>query len=53
MAAQGGRHAAFTADILEKGQAREAIVTLEELRKAPRLWLINSVHGWREARLVV
>jgi para-aminobenzoate synthetase/4-amino-4-deoxychorismate lyase len=42
----------FRAEILARGEVREAVVALEELRSAPRFWLVNSVHGWRDARLI-
>ena len=42
----------FRAEILAKGEVTEAVVTLDTLRKARQIWLINSVHGWREARLM-
>ena len=37
------------AELLAAGAVREAAVTVEELLRAERLWLINSVHGWRPA----
>jgi branched-subunit amino acid aminotransferase/4-amino-4-deoxychorismate lyase len=39
------------ADLLARGDIAEARVTIAELQRAPRLWLINSVRGWREAVL--
>ncbi|HUH13355.1 MAG TPA: bifunctional anthranilate synthase component I family protein/class IV aminotransferase, partial [Longimicrobiales bacterium] len=41
----------FRAELLERGEAEEAVVTLEALRAAPRLWRINSVREWEEVRL--
>jgi para-aminobenzoate synthetase/4-amino-4-deoxychorismate lyase len=41
----------FRAELLASGEVRESVVTLDQLRRARRLWLINSVHEWREARL--
>jgi para-aminobenzoate synthetase/4-amino-4-deoxychorismate lyase len=41
----------FRAELLARGDIREAIVSIDELRAAPRFWLINSVQGWREAAL--
>ncbi|GAB6082934.1 aminodeoxychorismate synthase component I [Desulfuromonas carbonis] len=38
--------------LLERGEIRERVVTLAELRQAERLWLINGVRGWRPARLL-
>ena len=39
-------------ELLEQGVVAEAVVTVEELREAEGLWLINSVRGWRRAVLV-
>jgi para-aminobenzoate synthetase/4-amino-4-deoxychorismate lyase len=41
----------FRAELLESGAIQESIVTLDELRAAPGLWLINSVREWWPARL--
>jgi para-aminobenzoate synthetase/4-amino-4-deoxychorismate lyase len=40
------------ADLLERGEIRERVVRVEELSSASRIWLINSVQGWRPASLV-
>lgn len=40
------------AAMLDAGEVVEAVVTLTDLRRATRLWLINSVHGARPAELV-
>jgi len=37
---------------LAEGRAREGVVRLTELKPGVRLWLISSLRGWREARLV-
>ncbi|MFQ5421839.1 MAG: aminotransferase class IV, partial [Anaerolineae bacterium] len=37
------------AQLLADGQIGERIITLDEFRRAARLWLINSVRGWRRA----
>jgi para-aminobenzoate synthetase/4-amino-4-deoxychorismate lyase len=42
----------FRAYLLARGEIAEARVTLDELRRAPRIWTINSVRKWREARLI-
>jgi para-aminobenzoate synthetase/4-amino-4-deoxychorismate lyase len=42
----------FRAELLQRGQVRERTVTIADLRRAPALWLVNSVHGWRTADLV-
>ncbi|MFP4500617.1 MAG: aminodeoxychorismate synthase component I [Candidatus Hydrogenedentota bacterium] len=39
------------AHLLETSAIRERIITRDQLRRATRLWLINSVRGWVEARL--
>lgn len=39
------------AEMLADGTISERIVTLDAVRQSPRLWLINSVHGMREAEL--
>ena len=39
------------AEALARGEACERVVTLDQLRRATHIWLINSVHGWREAGL--
>jgi para-aminobenzoate synthetase/4-amino-4-deoxychorismate lyase len=41
----------FRAEVLARGEVSEAIVTVDQLKQARRIWLINSVHEWREARL--
>jgi len=42
----------FRAYLLVRGEIAEARVTLDELRRAPRIWTINSVRKWREAELI-
>ncbi len=42
----------FRAELLEAGAIQEAIVTLDELRAAREIWLINSIREWWAARLV-
>ena len=39
----------FRAELLARGEIQEGSVTIDELRAAPRFWLINSVREWREA----
>jgi len=41
----------FRAELLEAGTIRERVMTREEFAAASRLWLINSLRGWIEARL--
>ena len=38
--------------LLARRDIAQARVTLDELRRAPRLWTINSVRKWREAELI-
>lgn len=40
------------ARLLHEGRIREGVVRVDELRRCTRLWLINSVRGWRECVLV-
>ena len=42
----------FRAELLANQEVEEAVVTKAQLRTAPRLWVVNSVHGWRQAELV-
>jgi hypothetical protein len=42
----------FRAELLARAEIQEGVVTLDDLRSASRLWLINSVHEWREALLM-
>jgi len=37
---------------IAEGRAREAVVRLTDLRPGQRLWLVSSLRGVREARLV-
>lgn len=37
---------------LAEGRAREGVVRLTELRPGQRIWLLSSLRGWREARLI-
>ena len=39
------------AELLEKKAISEAKVSIEDLQRALRFWLINSVRGWRAASL--
>jgi para-aminobenzoate synthetase/4-amino-4-deoxychorismate lyase len=39
------------AELLANGEIFEARIPLDRLVMAPRLWLINSVRGWRPAEL--
>ena len=39
------------AELLATGEIVEAPVTIDQLRASPRLWLINSLRGWRSAKL--
>ena len=42
----------FRAGLLAEGKVRERMLTRADVRRAPRLWLVNSVREWVEARLV-
>jgi len=41
----------FRAELLARAEVQERVLTLDDLRSASRLWLINSVHEWREATI--
>lgn len=38
-------------ELLEVGAVREAVLTLDDLHAAERIWLINSVRGWKDCQL--
>jgi para-aminobenzoate synthetase/4-amino-4-deoxychorismate lyase len=42
----------FRAELLATGEVEEGVVTVEQLRRAPRLWLVNSVRGWMRGELI-
>jgi para-aminobenzoate synthetase/4-amino-4-deoxychorismate lyase len=42
----------FRAELLETGAVSEARVTVGQLRRAARFWLVNSVRGWCPAKLL-
>jgi len=39
-------------ELIAAGGVREAVLTLEDIEKADRFWLINSVRGWREGMIL-
>jgi para-aminobenzoate synthetase/4-amino-4-deoxychorismate lyase len=41
----------YRAELLERGDIIERTISLDRLRAAERLWLVNSVHEWRAAAL--
>jgi para-aminobenzoate synthetase/4-amino-4-deoxychorismate lyase len=41
----------FRAELLARGEIVERAVTVDDLRRADRIWLINSVQEWQDARL--
>ena len=41
----------FRAAVLDADMVRERVVTKDDLRRATRLWLINSLREWMRARL--
>jgi para-aminobenzoate synthetase/4-amino-4-deoxychorismate lyase len=41
----------FRAELLDRNEITERVVRVEELSLASRIWLINSVQGWRPASL--
>ena len=42
----------FRAAVLDSNMVRERVITKDDLRRATRLWLINSLREWVKARLV-
>lgn len=42
----------FRAHLLATNQIQERVIHKSELAKATKIWLINSVRGWREATLL-
>jgi len=42
----------YRAELLADGTIQEALVRVEDLFGARRLWLINSVQKWREAEVI-
>jgi len=43
----------FRQQLLEEGSIKERVITVEELKKAKEIYLINSVRKWMRAELVV
>ena len=43
----------FRAGLLAEGKVRERMLTPADVRRATRLWLVNSVREWVEVRLVL
>jgi para-aminobenzoate synthetase/4-amino-4-deoxychorismate lyase len=43
----------FRDELLAKGEIEEGVVTLDDLRRADSVWLINSVRKWRTVDLSV
>ncbi|HPR82740.1 MAG TPA: aminodeoxychorismate synthase component I [Pontiellaceae bacterium] len=41
----------FRNELLERGEIEEQVVSVEELRRADAIWLINSVRKWRKVSL--
>ena len=42
----------FRAWLLARGEISEQRMNLDDLRRASRIWAVNSVRRWREAKLV-
>ena len=42
----------FRADLLARGELRECVLTVEEVRRAEELYLINSLRRWVRLELV-
>jgi len=43
----------FRAELVEQGLIKERVITVEELKNAKEIYLINSVRKWMKAELVV
>lgn len=41
----------FRDELLERGEIEEGVVTLDDLKRASAVWLVNSVRKWRKAVL--
>jgi len=41
----------FRSQLLDDGVIEEAVITIDRIREATGLWLVNSVREWRPARL--
>jgi para-aminobenzoate synthetase/4-amino-4-deoxychorismate lyase len=41
----------FRGELLDAGEIRERVITLDDLSRATRLWLINSLREWVDVRL--
>jgi len=39
-------------ELIEVGAIREAVLTLDDIMNADTFWLINSVRGWREGKII-
>jgi len=42
----------YRARLLAERKLEEAVLTVADLESADAIWLINSVRGWKKARLV-
>jgi branched-subunit amino acid aminotransferase/4-amino-4-deoxychorismate lyase len=42
----------FRQHLLDRGEIEESVVTVDELRSAHRLYLVNSVRRWMNAELI-
>jgi para-aminobenzoate synthetase/4-amino-4-deoxychorismate lyase len=42
----------FRAELLAEGKVQERVLTPADVRRAPHLWLVNSVREWVEVRFV-
>ncbi len=40
------------AELLDRGEVREAVLRQEDLGRARRLWLVNSLRGWVPIRMI-
>ena len=42
----------FRQELLTRGRVEERVVRVDELARAPRIWLVNSLREWIDVELV-
>ncbi len=42
----------FRAQLLDEGIVEEAVLSQSDIRRATKIWFINSVRGWVSVRFV-
>ena len=41
----------FREELLREGRVREALISIDDVRTATRIWFVNSVREWVEVKL--